>query len=151
MSEGAGKWINLVSHQLKRQIFCGDSQTGQDNLTKMQEDILHFILLETIQRDLYQRDLEKEFKVRRSTATGILQLLEKKGYLYREPVKEDARLKRIVPTEKALQLRGRLLDNIQKREEQLRQGIPEEDMDVFLRVLKQISANLSVGEKQKTI
>ena len=32
MSEGAGKWINLVSHQLKRQIFCGDSQTGQDNL-----------------------------------------------------------------------------------------------------------------------
>ena len=108
-------------------------------------------MLETIQRDLYQRDLEKEFKVRRSTATGILQLLEKKGYLYREPVKEDARLKRIVPTEKALQLRGRLLDNIQKREEQLRQGIPEEDMDVFLRVLKQISANLSVGEKQKTI
>ena len=113
--------------------------------------ILHFILLETMHRDLFQKDLEKEFKVRRSTATGILQLLEKKGYLYREPVKEDARLKRIVPTEKAAKLRGDLLKNIRRSEARLRRGISEEDMDVFIEVLKQISSNLSCGEKQKEI
>ncbi len=151
MDEDAGKWINRVSHQLKRQMSCEDQQSGQDDLTNMQKHILHFILLETMHRDLFQRDLEKEFKVRRSTATGILQLLEKKGYLYREPVKEDARLKRIVPTEKALKLRGELLVNICRREAQIRRGIPEEDMEVFVRVLKQISANLTCGEKQKEV
>ena len=149
MGEDAGKWINRVSHQLKRQMFCEEQQQGQNDLTNMQKHILHFILLETIHRDLYQRDLEKEFKVRRSTATGTLQLLEKKGYLYREPVKEDARLKRIVPTRRALELRGQLLENIRRREAQIRKGIPEEDMEIFVRVLMQISANLSNGEKQK--
>ena len=29
-------------------------------------------------KDIYQKDIEKEFKIRRSTASGILQLLEKK-------------------------------------------------------------------------
>ena len=149
MGEDAGKWINRVSHQLKRQMSCEDQQPGQDVLTNMQKHILHFILLETMHRDLFQRDLEKEFKVRRSTATGTLQLLEKKGYLYREPVKKDARLKRIVPTEKALKLRGKLLANIRRREAQIRKGISEEDMKVFVRVLKQISSNLTCGEKQK--
>ncbi len=149
MGEDAGKWINRVSHQLKRQMFCEDQQPGQDDLTNMQKHILHFILLETMHRDLFQRDLEKEFKVRRSTATGTLQLLEKKGYLYREPVKKDARLKRIVPTEKALKLRGKLLANIRRREAQIRKGISEEDMKVFVRVLKQISSNLTCVERQK--
>ena len=149
MAEDAGKWINRVSHQLKRQMSCTDRQA--DDLTNMQKHILHYILLETMHRDLFQKDLEKEFKVRRSTATGILQLLEKKGYLYREPVKEDARLKRIVPTEKAAKLRGDLLKNIRRSEARLRRGISEEDMDVFIEVLKQISSNLSCGEKQKEI
>lgn len=151
MGEDAGKWINRVSHQLKRQICCQEQQNGPGDLTSMQKLILHFILLETMQRDLYQKDIEKEFKVRRSTATGILQLLEKKGYMYRESVEKDARLKRIVPTKKALELRGLLLENIRRREEQIRENISEEDMEVFVRVLKQISANLSSGEKQREI
>lgn len=147
MEEDAGKWINRVSHQLKRQMLCESRRQGQDDLTNMQKHILHFILLETMHRDLFQKDLEKEFKVRRSTATGILQLLEKKGYLYRETVEQDARMKRIVPTEKALKLRGQLLENIRRREAQVRKGISEEDMKVFVRVLEKISFNLSDGER----
>lgn len=150
MCEHVGKWINLVSHQFRRQIFCEDCKEKEsDDLTNMQKHMLHFILLETLHRDLYQKDLEKEFNIRRSTATGTLQLLEKKGYLYREPVKEDARLKRIVPTESALKLRKSLLENISRREKQVREGISEEDMETFLRVMKKISENLSNGEKTK--
>lgn len=149
MGEDAGKWISRVSHQLKRQMSYEEDAEEERELTNMQKHILHFILLEGLNRDLFQRDLEKEFKVRRSTATGALQLLEKKGYLYREPVKEDARLKRIVPTEKALQLRSKLLKNIRRREAQIREGIPADDMEVFIRVLKQISENLSLGERAK--
>lgn len=145
MGKHVGKWINRVSHQLKRQMLWPDEP---GDLTILQKSILHFILFETMQRDLYQKDLEKEFKVRRSTASENLRLLEKKGYLYRECAKEDARLKKIIPTEKAVCLRGQLLKSIERTEERIRQGIPEEDLRVFFRVLKQISANLSSWEEE---
>lgn len=148
MGKHAGKWINRVSHQLKRQMLWPDEP---GDLTILQKSILHFILFETMQRDLYQKDLEKEFKVRRSTASENLRLLEKKGYLYRECAKEDARLKKIIPTEKAVCLRGQLLKSIERTEERIRQGIPEEDLKVFFRVLKQISANLSSWEEENKI
>ena len=75
MGEDAGKWISRVSHQLKRQMSYEEDAEEERELTNMQKHILHFILLEGLNRDLFQRDLEKEFKVRRSTATGALQLL----------------------------------------------------------------------------
>lgn len=140
MEDEAGKLISQVSHQLKRRIFSGDTQ---DDLTNMQKHILHYILFETMHRDLFQKDVEKEYNIRRSTATETLQLLERKGYIYRERVESDARLKRIVPTGKALGVRRHLLDTIRRMEEQIKEGISENDMAVFLRVLKQISENLS--------
>lgn len=140
MEEEAGKWISQISHQLKRRILSGDTQ---DDMTNMQKHILHYILFETMHRDLFQKDVEKEYNIRRSTATETLQLLERKGYIYRERVESDARLKRIVPTGKALGVRRHLLDTIRRMEEQIKEGIPESDMAVCLRVLKQISENLS--------
>ena len=46
-----------------------------DGLTVMQKHILKFILLETLHREIYQKDIEEEFQIRKSTVTGILQLL----------------------------------------------------------------------------
>ena len=93
----AGKLIHMLSHRLKRQniIPCGD-----DGLTTMQKHVLKFILLETLHREIYQKDVEEEFQIRKSTATGIIQLMEKNGFIYRESSEKDARLKTIVPTKK---------------------------------------------------
>ena len=141
-----GRLINMISHQLKRQMRThGD----EDALTNMQKLVLHRIMFESLEHDVYQKDLEKEFQIRRSTATGILQLLEKNGFIYREQVKEDARLKKIVPTEKAIGLRKQILRNIRYMEKLLREGIPAEDMEVCIRVLEKMSANLLGNEKKK--
>ena len=53
----AGKLIHMLSHRLKRQniIPCGD-----DGLTTMQKHVLKFILLETLHREIYQKDVEAE-------------------------------------------------------------------------------------------
>lgn len=37
-------------------------------------------------RDVFQRDLEERFNVRRSTVSNILSLMEKKGLIKRESV-----------------------------------------------------------------
>lgn len=93
----AGKIINRISHQLKRRMNCHEEE---DSLTNMQRHVLHYVLLQSLSRDIYQKDIEAEFQIRRSTATGILQLLEKNGFITRKAEDRDARLKKIVPTKK---------------------------------------------------
>lgn len=141
-----GRLINTISHQLKRQMR---THGEEDNLTNMQKLVLHYIMFESLRRSVYQKDLEKEFQIRRSTATGILQLLEKNGFIHREQMKEDARLKKIVPTEKAIGLREQILKNIRYMERLLREGIPEKDMEACIRVLEKMSENLLGNEKKK--
>ena len=98
-----GKLIHMLSHEMKRNQPI--DKVIKADLTIMQKHILKFILLETMHKDLYQKDIEEEFQIRKSTVTGYVQLMEKNGYLTRESVKGDARKKRLVPTEKAEGLR----------------------------------------------
>lgn len=139
-----GRLINTLSHQLKRQMCAHESE---DSLTNMQRHVLHYILFQSLQHDIYQKDLEKEFQIRRSTASGTLQLLEKNGFIRREAVERDARLKKIVPTDKARGVREHILGNIRYMESTLRRGIPEKKLKVCMEVLEQMSANLTENEK----
>lgn len=142
-----GRLINKLSHQLKRQMCI---QEEEDSLTtNMQRLMLHYILFESLKREIYQKDVEKEFQIRRSTATGTLQILEKNGFITRKPVEKDARLKKLVPTAKAEGVREHILENIRYIEELLVGNIPEEKLAVCREVLKQMSENLSVNEKMR--
>ena len=141
-----GRLINTLSHQLKRQMCALEEESG---LTNMQSLVLHYIAFQTVERDIYQKDVEKAFQIRRSTATGILQFLEKEGYIYRESVDRDARLKKIVPTEKTVELHGHIISNIRHMERILQEGVPEEDLEVCVRVLEQMSANLAGNENDR--
>lgn len=143
--DDVGRLINVISHQLKRQMCFHEEES---ELTNMQKRVLHYILFQSMEKDVYQKDIEKEFKIRRSTASGILRLLEKNGFVTRENVEWDARLKRLAPTGKAEGVREMILSNIRYVEKILRQGITDQDMEICRRVLEQISANLSGNEKR---
>lgn len=135
-----GRLIHIISRKLKQQHRL----EGEDqDLTPIQRHVLWHILLETLHRDLYQKDIEEEFQIRRSTATGILQLMEKNGFIRRESVKKDARLKQIIPTKKAEALREKILEDIFQREKKMTKGIEEEDLKLCRKVLEQILENLT--------
>ena len=87
--EDAGRIINIVSHQLKRTIFC---YAWKDcGLTTMQNRVLHYILAKSLENPVYQKDIEKEFKVSKSTVTEILQLMEKNGFIIRKKSDNQAK------------------------------------------------------------
>lgn len=71
-----GRLIQVLSHQMKRKS-CVNSMINDDGLTTMQKHVLKFLLLETLHKVVYQKDIEEEFQIRKFTATGMLQLLEK--------------------------------------------------------------------------
>lgn len=141
-----GRMINRLSHQLKRQMCFPEKKSG---LTNMQSLVLHYIMFETMEKDIYQKDVEKEFQIRRSTVTGILQLLEREGFIYRETVERDARLKKLVPTKKTKDLHGQIIADIQYMEAVLKKGIPENELEICRGVLMQMSANLAGNENNR--
>ena len=141
-----GRLIHILSHTMKRHNPAEVMEN--DDLTTMQKHVLKFILLETMHRDLYQKDIEEEFQIRKPTVTGILKLMEKHGYIYRESVEKDARLKKIVPTPKAEELRPILLKHIAFTENYLTKGISEEDVIICKKVLCQMYHNLSEMNKK---
>ena len=138
--EDAGRLINILSHQLKRKItLSSEKRCGHTN---MQNRVLHFILLRALEAPVYQKDIEKEFDIRKSTATEILKLMEKNGFICRECSKEDARMKEIIPTEKSLTIQKEVVENIRSVETKLREGIPSEDYQTCIGVLKKMIENL---------
>ena len=142
-----GKLIHMLSHEMKR--LHPIDQVISDDLTIMQKHILKFILLETMHRDLYQKDIEEEFQIRKSTVTGYVQLMEKNGYLIRECDKDDARKKRLVPTAKAEALRVEILEDIKRNEKRMVEGISEEDVTTCKLVLYHVLQNLIEKHKEE--
>lgn len=62
-----GRLIHMLSHQMKRNSNSVASAIENDELTVMQKHVLKFVLLESLHRDLYQKDIEEEFQIRKST------------------------------------------------------------------------------------
>ena len=93
-------------------------------------------------RDIFQKDFEQEFNIRRSTASNILALIEKNGLITRESVPYDARLKKITLTDKAIDIQHIVDSAFGKLEDTIKEGITEEELLVFYRVLDKINSNI---------
>ncbi|MCQ2478306.1 MAG: MarR family transcriptional regulator, partial [Clostridia bacterium] len=93
-------------------------------------------------KDIFQRDFESHFSIRRSTATQILKLMEQRGLIIRKSVENDARLKKIVHTDKALEIQKIIEQDIKKREKRLRNGLSKEEINTFFSVIDKLKANL---------
>lgn len=93
-------------------------------------------------RDIFQKDFEQEFNIRRSTASNILALIEKNGLITRESVPYDARLKKITLTQKALDVQSVVEKAFESLEDTIKKDITEEELRVFFRVIDKINNNL---------
>ena len=72
----------------------------------------------------------------------MLKTMEQKGFIERLAVKNDARLKKIVLTDKAIENHERIIASIKKREERLKSGINEDEIEIFFNVMKKLTANM---------
>ena len=92
--------------------------------------------------DVFQRDLEKKFGITRSTASKVIGLMVQKGLIEYKSVDYDARLKKIVLTEKALNLQKEVIGFFDNLEKEFEKDISEEELKVFYRVLDKINSNI---------
>ena len=76
---------------------------------------------------IYQKDIERAFNVTRSTASKVLTLMEKKGFIQRRMVASDARLRQIVLTDSAREIAERMEEKRRSMEERLTRGFSDEE------------------------
>ena len=136
--------IKKTHHCLRRYIEAEVDKVIGGDLTGIQGVVIDFIYYKSIEKgeDIFQRDIEERFSVRRSTATIMLQALEKKGYITKESVEHDARLKKLILTDKAIKMHESLDPVVEEFERSVVEGISEEDIAIFMKVLEQIRNNI---------
>ena len=134
-----GKLINKISIRLRRRSEKMGKNLG---ITKVQGRILDFILVDGRDRPLYQKDIEKEFGLRPSTATEIVETRESRKRIRRVSSEEDGRDKKSQFTEAAEDIRMALQQEIQKTEGLLIEGISREDLNTFMKVAEKMLENL---------
>ena len=138
-----GKTNNLIRRDLIRKKNSCDGQASDKNSL-----IIGFIAAKG-STPVFQKDIEEAFMLRRSTVSNMITLMEKKGYITRESVSYDARLKRLVLTEKAKELNRKTLDLLKENEQRIKKNISDEELSTFVSVLRKIQRNLGDDPENK--
>ena len=126
---------------MNRYIDAKRAKLGYDDISFAQGGIVHY-LHRNQDHPVYQKDIEQEFHIQRSTATGILKLLEQRGSIRRVSEKKDARLKRIEVTEKARLAKKRVDSTIEGVEKKLVRGLTEKEIKTYIELTEKMRRNL---------
>ena len=134
------KEIMCLSNLIRRSLDSARMERD-DSTTPMHGFIIAYIN-KNRDRDIFQRDIENKFSYRRSTASTVLGLMEEKGLIKRGPVPYDARLKKLVLTEKAERFAASCEEDGERLDAKMTCGITEEEMDALFSVIDKIRCNL---------
>lgn len=138
LTQSAVRYIGKLSNKLRRKL---DTLSSRKEFSGSQGRTLHFLLAQT--EDIFQKDIEEEYSIRPSTATELLKQMEKNGLIIRRPVAYDNRLKKIDVTDKALLYKQQVVEDLTILEETLIEGISEDDLQIFFKVMEKMMDNLS--------
>ena len=133
--------LRQVANIIRREIDNAVSKRNIEKLTGMQGRVIGY-LCHNGEKEIFQRDIGAEFSIRRSTATTMLQTMEKHGLIKRAPVEYDARLKRILPTDIAVTRHKIFEEEINRVENQVLNGITKKEAETLLSILNKIKNNL---------
>ena len=136
-----GWQIKVLSNLIKREVGNFGCDKYQDELTGNNMFIIGYLARHR-EEDVFQKDLEEFFSVRRSTMSTIILRMEQKGFLSRESVSHDARLKKLVLTEKGEQIHEMIESKIEDTEKKLSSGLTEDEKQTLFHLLEKLRQNL---------
>lgn len=133
--------VRRLSNLIKRDVEKSKVRLGLDPMSDVNGWAIGYFY-DNRDRDIFQKDFENKFSIRPSTASNILKTMEQKGFIERVSVEADARLKKIVLTDKAVNLHKKVIKEINDREDRLKTDISAEELEIFFRVMGKLTANM---------
>lgn len=110
-------------------------------LTSIQALVLHYIIVESKNRDIFTKDLEEFLGIKGSSVTSLVNNLVRGGYLHRESLADDGRFKKLVLTEKTRGIEEEIVKRVTEYMKSMFVGIQEEDLKVFESVVQKMTEN----------
>lgn len=148
MRRNLGYEIKTLARMMKQFIDGTEFMRTNEQMTGMQGWVLGYFTHHE-GKDIYQKDLEAEFRVRRSTMTQLLNTMESGGLIERVESEKDRRLKKIVPTPLARDYMRRSEEAINLAESQLTKGFTKQEIDTFYSFIERCKYNLGGESAQK--
>lgn len=133
--------LRVIHNQTKMAIHKSVPKSEKGPTTQLQGGILGYLYHHRDQ-PVYQRDLEKEFRISRATATNTLQVMEREGLIVRRAQDRDGRLKRIQMTEEAYRHHEKIERHMDWIGDQLLAGMSDGEVDELYRLLGILMKNL---------
>lgn len=134
-----GMEIRALSILLDRRMNALVVINGAEGITPLHGMILGFLSTQAeLEHEVYQKDIEAEFDIARSTVAATLKLMDKKGYIRREGVAHDARLKRISLTSFGMEAFTQVYSSIQQSEALMRSALTEPEYRELMRLLDRV-------------
>jgi DNA-binding MarR family transcriptional regulator len=133
--------VRCLNNRIGRAVSAAAARQFGDSATAVHGWVVRY-LYDHRDQNVYQRDLETRFSVRRSTMTSILKLMEKNGLIAREQVETDGRLKKLILTPLAVEIQEAMRTEIDRIESRICEGLSEEEITAFLATAEKIGRNL---------
>ncbi len=123
--------INLL---FKKTMDAIARRNGGSELTGMHMMLLGYLDKHS-DREIYQKDIASLFAIRNSTATNLIQLMEKKGLIKRDSVGKDARLKKLSLTQEGARISRNTIKELDGLNNELLGCLTDEDLELFLGII----------------
>ena len=140
---------NHVGYQLKMldRMFCKQMmklirEEEYEGITMLSGWIMEYLAFRE-HEVTYQKDIEKTFRTGKSTIAGAMKLLEKYGFIVRNAVKGDARLKQVCLTNAGEAYIQRIKQRKIQMEQRVTKGLSRQEITDFLNIVKKMQANLA--------
>ncbi len=137
-----GYLITNISYGI-RQYF--DKLFVDYDVTYPQSRVLTRLFGQLGKGDVNQRDLEYALGIKASSVSSLVRNLEQKGFISCERLPQDTRNKRVLLTDKGMEVRAVLDGARDQAEANLVKGLTEEQQDMLRQCLRQVLENLDQG------
>ncbi len=130
------EFLRNVYHSILKQIDIPPSQL-----------VTLMTVYENRKQDNCLSDLSRQMHISNPTVTGLVDRLEKAGYVRRCPNKKDRRVTNIMITKKGEKLTKDFLLNVNKKWNIILSKLKSDDQESFLRIFKNIIEGLNPYEE----
>ena len=134
--------IMTIMNQLRQTAIGAHDEICPPGMTISQLICISFLSIHQ-GTDLYQKDIESCFKLRRSTVSSLLNTLERKELIQRVSVAHDARLKKLVLTEKGQEIGQHVQQVLSNLNRQMVSNLDPGERETLSYLLRKIESGLT--------
>ena len=138
------KAIMDLSHLVRR---ATEQQMADLEISSVQSRVLGYLWWKAWKKEpAFQKELEAEFKIRRSSVCSVVQCLEKRGLLERRSVSTDARQKELVLTDEGMKIQSEVINRLEQMESKMNGWLTLEEREWWIRCINKMEAGLKEAE-----